>query len=124
MFITKADFDFAKCNAYHNGYMAGQRDMKIFLPYLKDPKTSETEDMPSKQHPDSFELHLEPYCDGCQNFEPDVEKPALFIVNRPIDGRTTIPSGPTIIRCANFKRCENIMNNMRRVTEHGNNCPE
>ena len=48
-------------------------------------------------------IEVQPYCDACCDFDPDVKKPEKMFYN---DG--AFFQSDTIIRCKNAKRCESI----------------
>lgn len=49
-------------------------------------------------------LELQPYCDSCLEFEPDVQKPDSFYAG----GEVYFTSGDTVIRCEHRDKCERI----------------
>lgn len=49
-------------------------------------------------------VDVEPYCDGCLDFTPDVERPATYYAD--FEFYTT--KGDTIIRCEYRDRCRRI----------------
>lgn len=54
-------------------------------------------------------LEVEPYCDDCIYFEPDVsEKPS-----RLTDGYKDYYYGDTVVRCKNRRICKNLMRHLK-----------
>lgn len=94
IFIRKSKFELAKRQAYDRGFKDGQ---------AKSQSLTSVAHL-NQSHPDSFELQLESYCDGCSDFEPFVERSVLYVDNRQY--------GPTIIRCVNYQRCAAISKNI------------
>lgn len=48
-------------------------------------------------------VEVQPYCDACCDFDPDVKKPEKMFFNNGASCQSD-----TIIRCKNAKRCEAI----------------
>lgn len=58
-------------------------------------------------------LEVQPYCDSCLDFEPDVIKPQKIVDSF----NCTYVVSDTIIRCEYAKRCENIKRYLKSAKE-------
>ena len=60
-------------------------------------------------------LEVQPYCNNCLEFSPDVEKPSVC-EGWTSDGRTErYIYGDTIIRCANKHKCDLIKKHLESL---------
>lgn len=50
-------------------------------------------------------LEVQPYCDDCMEFEPDVERPIAFYADFEIIEKM----GDTIVRCQHRKHCKSLV---------------
>ena len=50
-------------------------------------------------------LEVQPYCDNCMAFEPDVERPIALYA----DGKIIDRMGDTIVRCQHRERCKSLV---------------
>ena len=57
-----------------------------------------------------IKLDIQPYCESCYDFEPDVTRPCKL---SNISGECIIMTD-TIVRCEYAKRCENILRYLKQ----------
>lgn len=61
-----------------------------------------------------IELEIKEYCNDCLEFEPEVERPTRVCYS---NGEAKL--GPTIVRCANHRRCEAMRRYLVKQMEKG-----
>lgn len=110
MFIRKWKFTKEIHKAYRDGFSDGEANMAAYM----------NRDNCTETHPKSFELLLEPYCDGCMEFDPAVERPEISTLYGNGIPAAEIRSGPTVIRCQYRKQCASMCEHVRRSVENGN----
>lgn len=63
-------------------------------------------------------LEIQPYCDNCLNFDPDVKEPQRFYC-----GSDAVSQTDTVIRCSHRNECERLLRYLKNATkeeiEHG-----
>lgn len=63
-----------------------------------------------------IKLDIQPYCESCCDFEPDVSKPIREVIYYD-NAENDIVQTDTIIRCMHAKRCENIRRYLKRQSQ-------
>lgn len=58
-------------------------------------------------------LEVKDYCQSCQHFDPDVERP----INMYAEGGRIVESSPTIVRCEKRFLCERLSQHLLRKLE-------
>lgn len=62
-------------------------------------------------------VDVEPYCDGCLEFVPDVTYPEKYC----LDERMIMLTSDTVITCENRKRCKNLVKHLEKKLKEGEN---
>lgn len=60
-----------------------------------------------------IKLEIQPYCDNCRDFEPDVSYPECYVADN-----EEIFIDDTIVRCKKRKRCEAIKRYLERRSKN------
>jgi hypothetical protein len=63
-------------------------------------------------------LDIQPYCDLCCDFDPDVTKPVKAYA---VDSDKAVLQSDTIVQCKHAKRCESIKRYLERQIKAAEN---
>lgn len=65
-------------------------------------------------------LDIQPYCDDCCDFDPDVIKPSKQLHRAEGSDDVSLIKTDTVIRCKHAKRCETIRRYLKQQMENEN----